>query len=113
MKFCSGGGLYLYEQLYARYKKCACIRDFWYIRLANQDFEEQLQLAKDDMEKARYELEVKQANKHSFQEMINKINKMQSSHVKPSCPTCNRHFDSNSEVNDLKRNLENDIKNPI
>ena len=62
------------------------------------------------MEKARNELEVKQANKHSFQEMINKLNKMQSSHVKPSCPTCNRHFDSNSEVSDLKRNLENDIK---
>ena len=62
------------------------------------------------MEKARNELEVKQANKYSFQEMINKLNKMQSSHVKPSCPTCNRHFDSNSEVNDLKRNLENDIK---
>ena len=62
------------------------------------------------MEKARNELEIKQANKHSFQEMINKLNKMQSSHVKPSCPTCNRHFDSNSEVSDLKRNLENDIK---
>ena len=62
------------------------------------------------MEKARNVLEVKQANKHSFQEMINKLNKMQSSHVKPSCPTCNRHFDTNSEANDLKRDLENDIK---
>ena len=35
---------------------------------------------------------------------------MQSAHVKPSCPTCNRHFDKNSEVEDLKKELEKDIK---
>ena len=56
------------------------------------------------------ELEIKQANKHTYQEFISKLNKMQSGHVKPSCPTCNRHFDTNSEVDDLKKDLEKEIK---
>ena len=76
----------------------------------DQDFEEQLQLTKDEVEKTRLELEVKQANKYTYQEMIDKINKMQKSSNRSCCPTCNRNFDSQSEANQVKKELENDIK---
>ena len=76
----------------------------------DQDFEEQLQLAKEEVEKTRLELEVKQANKYTYQEFINKISKMQSTSGKPCCPTCNRNFDNQAEANDVKRELENSIK---
>ena len=76
----------------------------------DQDFEEQLQQTKDEVEKTRLELEVKQANKYTYQEFVDKINKMQASSSKSCCPTCNRNFDSQTEANEVKRELENDIK---
>ena len=76
----------------------------------DQNFEEQLQQTKDEVEKTRLELEVKQANKYTYQEFIDKINKMQASSSKSCCPTCNRNFDSQTEANEVKRELENDIK---
>ena len=39
----------------------------------SQNFEEELQSAKEEIEKTRLELEVKQANKYTFQEFIDKI----------------------------------------
>ena len=76
----------------------------------DDNFEEELQKTKDDVDKTRLELEIKQANKYTYQELIDKINKMQLSSSTPCCPTCNRIFDTPSEANDVKRELENDIK---
>ena len=76
----------------------------------DEDFEDQLHKTKDEVEKIRLELEIKQANKFTYQEFIDKINKMQLSSNTPCCPTCNRPFESPTEANDVKRELENDIK---
>ena len=76
----------------------------------SQNFEDELQSAKEEIEKTRLELEVKQANKYTFQEFIDKIDKMQISSNQACCPTCNRNFDSKYEANEVKRDLENSIK---
>merc|ERR1712141_981901 len=76
----------------------------------SQNFEDELQSAKEEIEKTRLELEVKQANKYTFQEFIDKIDKMQISSNQSCCPTCNRNFDSKNEANEVKRDLENSIK---
>ena len=76
----------------------------------DDNFEEELQKTKDEVDKTRLELEIKQANKYTYQELIDKINKMQLSSSTPCCPTCNRIFETPSEANDVKRELENDIK---
>ena len=66
--------------------------------------------AKADVDKTRSELQSKEANKFTFAEFADRLTGMKdNAAVKPSCPTCNRHFDHHSQVDELIQELRQEV----
>ena len=62
------------------------------------------------MEKTRNELQAKEANKFTFADFAERLTGMkENAAVKPSCPTCNRHFDTHSQVDQLVQELRQEV----
>jgi len=73
-------------------------------------FDEELARVKDEVEKTRTELQSKEANKFTFREFVGRLEAMKGSHsVQPSCPTCHRHFEETSQVDDLIGELTREV----
>ena len=68
-------------------------------------FDEDLKTAKENVEKTREELQVKEANKHTFKQFIEKMEK--SKH----CPTCKRGFDQDKDCEEVIEFLKEEIQN--
>ena len=62
------------------------------------DLEDELDQTKLKLEKARLDLQVKEANKFTYAAYIKEIEEMGDSGNKSSCPTCNRAFKSEAEA---------------
>ena len=67
-------------------------------------FDANLNEAKENVASIRDELQVKEANKHSFQQFIEKMKKNQ------TCPTCQRGFNNDSEVQEVIDFLKDEIE---
>ena len=61
------------------------------------------------LEKARLELQVKEANKFTYAAYVEEIDEMVNGSGKACCPTCNRVFKSEAEARELKADLEDII----
>ena len=72
-------------------------------------FDIELDTVKADVEKTRQELQVKEANKFTFQQFIDKL-KQSDSGRKKSCPTCCRAFSNQNETNTVIDHLKEEIK---
>ena len=73
------------------------------------DLEDELDQTKLRLEKARLDLQVKEANKFTYAAYIKEIDDMVDSGNKSCCPTCNRAFKSEGEARELKADLEDII----
>ena len=73
------------------------------------DLEDELDQTKLKLEKARLDLQVKEANKFTYAAYIKEIDDMVDSGNKSCCPTCNRAFKSEGEARELKADLEDII----
>ena len=62
------------------------------------DLEDELDQTKLRLEKARLDLQVKEANKFTYAAYIKEIDDMVDSGNKSCCPTCNRAFKSEAEA---------------
>ena len=67
-----------------------------------EDLDEELAKVKEDLEIARKELQVKEAGKFTYRDMIKKMQQMDC----PACPTCNRAFIKKDEADELMADLE-------
>ena len=67
-------------------------------------FDANLNEAKENVASIRDELQVKEANKHSFQQFIEKMKKNQ------TCPTCQRGFKNDDEVKEVIDFLKDEIE---
>ena len=67
-------------------------------------FDANLNEAKENVASIRDELQVKEANKHSFQQFIEKMKKSQ------TCPTCQRGFKNDDEVKEVIDFLKDEIE---
>ena len=72
----------------------------------DEDLEEEITKAQDNLDLARKELSVKEARKFTNREMIDSMKQM--SH--PGCPTCQRAFKNKDEAKDLIEELEDEIR---
>ena len=75
------------------------------------DLEAELDQTKVRLEKARLDLQVKEANKFTYAAYVEEIDEMVSGNGngKACCPTCNRAFKSEAEARELKADLEDII----
>ena len=67
-----------------------------------EDLDEELSKVKENLELARRDLQVKEAGKFTYREMIEKMKQMDC----PACPTCNRAFIKKDEAKELMEDLE-------
>jgi len=67
----------------------------------NQELDSELSVVADRLALLRKELQVKEAGKFTFRELLDKMEKM----GEPACPTCNRAFQHKREAEHLKRDL--------
>ena len=67
-----------------------------------EDLDEELAKVKEDLEMARKDLQVKEAGKFTYRDMIKKMQQMDC----PACPTCNRAFIKKEEADELMADLE-------
>lgn len=75
------------------------------------DFETEMASAKQEVERTRNELQVKEANKFTYQEFIDRLKRMStSSDCKTACPTCSRPFDTSQEVDEVIDELATEIE---
>ena len=70
------------------------------------DLETELAKCKDRLDELRKELQVKEAGRFTYKELLERMKKMQS----PQCPTCHRGFKEKAEAEELAKNLENMIR---
>ena len=68
-------------------------------------FDEDLKSAKASVEKIREELQAKESNKHSFPQLIEKLEKFK------RCPTCKRGFDKDEDCDEVIEFLREEIAN--
>jgi len=61
---------------------------------------------REELELARRQLQVKEAGKFTYREMVERMGKM----ARPACPTCNREFLARTEAEELRRDLEGKIE---
>lgn len=66
------------------------------------DLNEEIRKVKENLEKSRKELQVKEAGKYTYREMIERMQRMEC----PACPTCNRAFIKKDEATELISELE-------
>jgi len=69
----------------------------------DQDLDEEILKLQENLELSRKELQVKEAGKFTYREMIEKMMNMRDS---PACPTCNRAFNKKQEADELISDLE-------
>ncbi len=69
-----------------------------------------LNAAKREIDEAREELSRKEANKFTYEEFINKIDRMMEKQGRTACPTCNRAFEDESEARDLQTDLREMVR---
>ena len=74
----------------------------------DEDLEEELVKTQESLELNRKELQVKEAGKFTYREMIERMKKMEP--TCPACPTCNRAFIKSEEATELISDLEDLIK---
>jgi len=70
-----------------------------------EDIDEELEKVKEELEEARIDLQVKEAGKYTYKEMLDRMTRM----VEPACPTCSREFAKKNEAAELKQDLEDKI----
>ena len=73
-------------------------------------FDTNLEAAKTDVNDIREELQVKEANKHTFKQFIDKMEKSVKSPGDSSCPTCNRSFSNKAESEEVIAALKEEIE---
>ena len=71
--------------------------------------EDVLETTKEEVEAARMELQVKEANRFTFDEYIKSL-ELGGKRNQHACPTCNRGFKSSREAEELKSDLRDQIK---
>ena len=72
-------------------------------------FDSDLESAKSNVNEIRDELQVREANKHTFKQFVEKLTKS-ISNSEPCCPTCNRNFASQSECEEVISHLKEEIE---
>ena len=72
-------------------------------------FDADLEAAKSNVNDIRDELQVKEANKHTFKQFVEKMQKSLGT-KDPCCPTCNRNFGSKSECEEVVAFLKEEIE---
>ena len=73
-------------------------------------FDANLEAAKTDVNDLREELQVKEANKHTFKQFVDKMEKSVKSPGDSSCPTCNRSFSNKAECEEVIAALKEEIE---
>ena len=68
----------------------------------SEDLDEEIEKVTENLEKSRKELQVKEAGKFTYREMIERMQRMDC----PACPTCNRAFIKKDEATELISDLE-------
>lgn len=71
------------------------------------DIEEEIASGQESLDQSRKELNIKEAGKFTYREMIDRMKAMGTD---PACPTCNRAFHGKSEATELIGELEDVIK---
>lgn len=72
-------------------------------------FDGDLEAAKNSVAEIRDELQVKEANKHTFKGYIEKMKKTLKQESQ-CCPTCNRNFENSQECQDVIAFLQDEIE---
>ena len=75
-----------------------------------ETFDKDLEAAKASVNDIRDELQVKEANKHTFKQFIDKMEKSLKSPGDSCCPTCNRSFGTESECEEVINALKEEIE---
>merc|ERR1711874_668426 len=70
-----------------------------------EDIDEELERVKEELEKGRRELQVKEAGKFTYADMLEVMSKM----AAPACPTCSREFGKKHEADELREELQEKI----
>ena len=73
-------------------------------------FDSDLEAAKANVNDIRDELQVKEANKHTFKQFIDKMEKSLKTPGDSSCPTCSRSFGTQSECEEVITALKEEIE---
>ena len=73
-------------------------------------FDSDLEAAKANVSDIRDELQVKEANKHTFKQFIDKMEKSLKTPGDSSCPTCSRSFGTQSECEEVITALKEEIE---
>ena len=73
-------------------------------------FDANLEAAKTDVNDLREELQAKEANKHTFKQFIDKMEKSLKSSGDSCCPTCNRSFGNKDECEEVIAALKEEIE---
>ena len=73
-------------------------------------FDNDLEAAKANVNDIRDELQVKEANKHTFKQFIDKMEKSLKTPGDSSCPTCSRSFGTESECEEVITSLKEEIE---
>jgi chromosome segregation ATPase len=66
------------------------------------DLASELAGVREQLELARRELQVKEAGRFTYREMLERMGRM----ARPACPTCSREFLAKTEAEELRRDLE-------
>ena len=70
--------------------------------VGDEDLESELLKTKDSLELLRKDLQVKEAGKFTYKELLDNLEKMSD----PACPTCHRQFHEKIEAEELKADLK-------
>ena len=73
-------------------------------------FDNDLEAAKANVNDIRDELQIKEANKHTFKQFVDKMEKSLKSPGDSSCPTCNRSFGTDTECQEVIAVLKEEIE---
>eukprot|EP00088_Acartia_fossae_P026344 TRINITY_DN27160_c0_g1_i1.p1 TRINITY_DN27160_c0_g1~~TRINITY_DN27160_c0_g1_i1.p1 ORF type:complete len:1165 (-),score=493.85 TRINITY_DN27160_c0_g1_i1:226-3546(-) len=72
----------------------------------SEDLETELAKCKDRLDELRKELQVKEAGRFTYKELLERMQKMQN----PACPTCHRRFEEKADAELLAKSLEDMIR---